>query len=114
MTMPKYLNRVKDFALGGEYRVRIIFREGYAGEVDLWPLFANPRGPLLEPFHNPAFFQRAFLEEGTLAWPNGYDTCADVLPSYVEQGRVTSREEMNAYVMEHEPARASKAEPRTK
>ena len=96
MTM-KYLNRLKCFALTGGYHVRVTFRDDYTGEVNLWPLFANPRGPLTEPFRDQTFFERAFLDEGTLAWPNGYDICSDVLRYYCEQGRVTSKEEMNAY-----------------
>ena len=75
----KYSSRLKGFALAGGYRVRVTFRDDYAGEVDLWPLFANPRGPLTEPFREQTFFQKAFLDEGTLAWPNGYDMDPDVL-----------------------------------
>ena len=100
----KYLNKVKAFSLPGGYRVRVTFRDGHTGEVDLWPRFANPRGPLTEPFGDPAFLRRAFLDEGTLAWPNGYDICSDVLRFYCEQGRVTTDEEMNAYFTEETAA----------
>lgn len=109
----KYLNRLKSFALAGGYRVRLTFRDDYTGEADLWPLFANPRGPLTESFRDPAFFQRAFLDEGTLAWPNGYDLCSDVLRYYCEQGRVTSDEEMNAYFLESTTASAMHDKPKT-
>jgi hypothetical protein len=96
----KYLNRVTDLTFLGEYRVRLYFLDGYAGEVDLWPLFANPRGPLTEPFQAPGFFQRGFIEGGALAWSNGYDICPDVLRYYCETGKVTSKEEMHAYFSE--------------
>lgn len=93
----KYLNKLKDLTLLGGYRVRLVFRDDYAGEVDLGPLFTTRRGPLTEPFRDIGFFQKAFIEEGALAWPNDYDICPDVLRYYCEQGRVTSKEEMNAY-----------------
>jgi hypothetical protein len=99
----KYLNKVREFALLGDYHVRVGFRDGYFGELDLWPLFANPRGPLTESFREQSFFAKAFLDEGTLAWPNGYDIDSDVLRYYCEQGRVTSKEEMNAHFTEDAP-----------
>jgi len=108
----KYLNRLKNFSLVGGYRVRLTFRDGYTGEVDLWPLFANPQGPLTEPFGDAAFFQKAFLDEGTLAWPNGYDICSDVLRYYCEQGRVTSKDELDSYFIQAEFAPALHDKPK--
>lgn len=95
----KFCNEVKDVQPLDGYRLRVVFKDGYAGEVDLWPLFAHPKGPLKEPFQNPEFFQKVYVdrETGVAAWPNGYDICSDVLRYYCEQGRATSREEMNAY-----------------
>jgi hypothetical protein len=94
-----FLNEVKGVRLLDNYRLRIVFKDGYIGEVDLWPLFAYPKGPLTEPFQDVTFFQKVFVdpETGVVAWPNGYDICSDVLRYYCEQGRVTSDEEMNAY-----------------
>jgi len=112
--MAKYLNRVKEFVLLGGYRVRVGFRDGCTAEVDFWPLFESPRGPLFEPFRDPAFFQKAFLDEGTLTWPNGYDICSDVLRYYCEQGRVTSRDQMNAYFTEETPAAVLRDQPKQK
>ena len=98
----KFLNEVKGVRPLGGYRVRVVFGDGYIGEVDLWPLFAKPKGPLTEPFQDPMFFQKVYVDPETrvVAWPNGYDICSDVLRYYCEQGRVTSREEMNAYFTE--------------
>ena len=28
---------------------------------------------MLEPLKEPAYFQRVFVEDGVLTWPNGYD-----------------------------------------
>ncbi len=95
----KYLNEIKGVRPIGGYRARVVFKDGYIGEVDLWPLFASPRGPLTEPFKEQSYFERVHVdpEIRVVAWPNGYDICSDVLRYYCEQGRVTSREEMNAY-----------------
>jgi hypothetical protein len=78
----KHLNRVKHLRLLGEHRLSVTFRDGFVGEVDLWPAFENPRGPLVRAFHEPGFFDQAYLDHGTVAWPNGYDICSDVLRYY--------------------------------
>ena len=93
----KHLNRVKHLRLVDEYRLSVTFRDGFVGEVDLWPCFENPRGSLTRAFHEPEFFQQVYLDHGTVSWPNGYDICSDVLRYYCELGRVSSREEMDAY-----------------
>jgi len=110
----KYLNEIRGVRRLGGYRLRAVFQDGYIGEVDLWPLFANPIGPLTEPFADPGFFQKVFVDPDShvAAWPNGYDICSDVLRYYCEQGRVTSREEMNAYFTEETPAPVLHDKPR--
>ncbi len=86
----KFLNEAKNVSVIGRYRLRVIFKDGYVGEVDLWPLFANPKGPLTEAFKDPDFYQKAYVdpESDVVAWPNGYDICSDVLRYYCEQRRV--------------------------
>jgi hypothetical protein len=34
---------------------------------------AHESGPMLEPLKDEAYFQRVFVEDGVLTWPNGYD-----------------------------------------
>ena len=111
----KFLNEVKGVRPLGDYRLRVVFQDGFIGEVDLWPLFASRKGPLTEPFADRAFFQQVYVDPETrvVAWPNGYDICSDVLRYYCERGRVTSREEMNAYVTESAPASLFKEEPKS-
>ena len=55
----------------GPYRLRIWFTDGTAGEWDFTAL-RNGRGPMVEPFKDPAYFDRVFIEFGDLTWPNGY------------------------------------------
>jgi hypothetical protein len=92
----KYGNAIKGVRATGGYRLRVVFQDGYIGEVDLWPLFEKPRGPLTEAFRDPAFFAKAFVDLDAAAWPNGYDICPDVLRYYCELGRVCTREELAA------------------
>jgi hypothetical protein len=110
----KYLNRIKGFNLLRDYCIRLTFADDYSAELDLRPLFANPRGPLTEPFRDMNFFRRVFLDEGTLAWPNGYDISTDVLRYYCEQGRVTSDQEMHAYFAEEPAPSVLRDQPRPK
>src|SRR5438552_2098863 len=112
----KFLNRVKTVEAIDGYRVKVRFHDGYVGEVDLWPLFAQPKGPLTKPFADPAFFKQLYVDAEThvVAWPNGYDICSDLLRYYCEQGRVTTREEMSAYFTEDEPASALREKPTQK
>lgn len=110
----KYLNDVKGVRPLGGYRLRVVFQDGYAGEVDLWPLFEHPKGPLTEPFKDPEYFQKVFVdpEAHVVAWPNSYDICSDVLRYYCEQGRVTSQEEMKNYFSQPESAAALHDKPK--
>lgn len=103
----KYNNDVKGVRALGGYKLRVVFTDGYIGDIDLAPLFANPRGPLLEPFKDPAFFQAVTVDPdlGVPSWPNGYDMCADVLRYYCELGRVATPEELERYfAVEPQPA----------
>jgi hypothetical protein len=89
-------NAIKGVRATGGYRLRVVFQDGYIGEVDLWPLFEKPRGPLTETFQDPAFFARVSVDLDVAAWPNGYDIDPDVLRYYCELGRVCPREELAA------------------
>ena len=62
---------VKVEKLGG-FRLRLRFSDGTEGERDFSDIVAQD-GPMIEPLRDPAFFSRAFLELGTLTWPNGFD-----------------------------------------
>ena len=84
--------------LGG-HRLRVTFVDGFVGETDLQNLPLQRRGPLVQALRDEDFFQRVSVDEecGVVAWPNGYDICADVLRHYCELGRVCSAEELNAH-----------------
>jgi hypothetical protein len=89
-------NAIKSVRATAGHRLRVVFHDGYIGEIDLWPLFENQRGPLTEAIRDPALFARVYVDHNALAWPNGYDIDPDVLRYYCEIGRVCSYEELAA------------------
>lgn len=95
----KCINEVKGVRSLGGHRLRIVFTDGYIGDLDLWPLFAHPRGPMAEPLKDAEFFQRVTVDPdlGVPIWPNGYDICADLLRYYCELGRVATPAELETH-----------------
>lgn len=59
------------------YRLEIVFDDGVSGIIDLADrLF----GPMFEPLHDVAFFQRVEIDAfGAPLWPNGADLDPDAL-----------------------------------
>ncbi len=70
--------RVRKLVRLGDYRLKLWFSDGRAGEWDFSGL-ARRKTPMTEPFGDPAYFDRVFLEFGALTWPNGYDWAPDAL-----------------------------------
>ena len=63
----------------GRYRLLLRFSDGLEGERDFSEL-VEESGSLAKPLRDPAYFARAFTEDGTgLAWPNGLDLDAEAL-----------------------------------
>jgi len=69
---------VKKLKRLGDWRLKLWFSDGLAGEWDFSDL-ATRGAPVTEPFRDPAYFDRVFLEFGALTWPNGYDWAPDAL-----------------------------------
>lgn len=60
----------------GGYTIHLTFNDGMAKVVD----FARwLQGPVFEPLKDMNYFQRFFLEGGTVAWPNGADVAPETL-----------------------------------
>lgn len=63
-----------------EYRKDFIywiqFDDGTAGEVDFSP-FLN--GTMFEPLQDVGFFMQAYIDGGTISWPNGADVAPETL-----------------------------------
>jgi len=56
----------------GGYRLGVVFSDGTEGERDFSDLIAAG-GEMVEPLRDPVFFNRVFLDDGILTWPNGFD-----------------------------------------
>jgi hypothetical protein len=57
--------------LGG-FKLELDFSDGSIGVQDFESIL-HRSGAMIEPLKDPTFFARAFIEDGALTWPNGYD-----------------------------------------
>ncbi|HJX66531.1 MAG TPA: DUF2442 domain-containing protein [Polyangia bacterium] len=60
----------------GGHRIHLSFNDGTAKTVDFASWLV---GPVFEPLRDPDYFQRFFLEGGTVMWPNGADIAPETL-----------------------------------
>ncbi len=60
----------------GGYRIRVAFNDGSEKTLDFG---AWLEGPIFEPLRDLGFFQRFFIDGGTVAWPNGADIAPETL-----------------------------------
>ena len=88
----------------GPASVRLTFRDGWNGVLDLGPIL---RGRIFGPLKSPAKFRDVSIQNGTLVWPNGADICPGVLRYWCELKRVCSQEELDAHFATSVPAPAS-------
>ena len=70
--MEDFIN-IEGLARIAPFRLRLWFSDGTAGDWDFSELATREPGPMVEPFKDPAFFNRVFVEFGGLTWPNGCD-----------------------------------------
>jgi Protein of unknown function (DUF2442) len=76
--------------LGG-HRLHATFSDGTSGEHDFSALVAEG-GPMVEPLRDPAYFARAFLEDGASTWPNGFDVAPGWLRREIEATGALARD----------------------
>jgi hypothetical protein len=99
------MNTVKSVRPLGDYRVRLVFRDGATFDLDLEPACGG--GPVFEPLREKEFFGRVAVSDwGVIYWPNHADIDSDVLRYWCELGRVSTKEETNAYFAAEEIADA--------
>ncbi len=65
----------------GEYRIHLTFNDGTERTIDFAQWF---EGPVFEPLKDPEYFQRFFLDGGTVAWPNGADVAPETLYAHAK------------------------------
>jgi hypothetical protein len=66
------LIKVRKAKIVGDFRLAVEFSDDTIGERD-FSFIKSESGPMLEPLKEPKYFQRVFVEDGVLTWPNGYD-----------------------------------------
>ena len=69
------------------FRLRVAFVDGTAGEVDMRAFLSNPNidGTIFEPLREPATFSQAQVVLGAIQWPNGADLAPDAMYDAVRE-----------------------------
>jgi hypothetical protein len=60
----------------GGYCIHLTFNDGKSATVDFIQWL---EGPIFELLKDTAYFQRFFLDGGTVSWPNGADVAPETL-----------------------------------
>ena len=66
----------------GGFRIHLTFNDNLRGIVDLEGWL---EGPVFEPLKDQNYFQRFFLDGGTVVWPNGADIAPETLYEAVKR-----------------------------
>jgi hypothetical protein len=72
----KFLPAVLRAEYRGGHRIHLSFNDGLEATVDFSRWLD---GPIFEPLRDPEYFQRFFVDGGTIAWPNGADVAPETL-----------------------------------
>ena len=76
------LNDVVSLEYRHGYVYHVVFDDGLEGHIDFSEYLGM--GPVFEPLKDPAFFQGARIEGGTISWPNGADVAPETLYEKLE------------------------------
>lgn len=78
-------------AVAGQRTLDLTFSDGATGRWSADAVIARDT-VLTRPLENPAYFARAFVEAGALAWPNGLEFSGHALHAKLaEAGKLTRR-----------------------
>lgn len=84
----KLLNKIKKIKKinSDSWTITLEFQDGFKGACELSDFFSkkNP-GPLVSEILRGNLFEKCFIESGHLAWPNGFELCADTLRMRAEK-----------------------------
>ena len=74
----------------GGHHLFLRFSNGSEGEYDFSELIAEG-GPMVEPLCDGSYFARVFIDDGILAWPNGFDLDSIALHDRMKSAGVLRR-----------------------
>jgi len=78
--------RVSDVqALPGDYRLKVRFRDGMEGTVDLSRLITGEQAGVFAALRDPALFAKVYVECGVVTWPGGLDLAPDAMHEAIRQ-----------------------------
>ena len=71
--------RLRALSVLPDWQLAVTFNDGSSGIVDVSALVQGPDAGVFEALRDPAFFATAYLDCGTVAWPNGADLAPDAM-----------------------------------
>ena len=77
------LNEVVEIEYTSGYSYRIVFDDNTSAVIDFSEYLDG--GPVFAPLRDLDFFQKARIEGGTIAWPNGADVAPETLYDRCQQ-----------------------------
>lgn len=67
----------------GGYRIHVMFNDNFEKTIDFSQWL---QGPIFEALKDPNYFQRFFIDGGTIVWPNGADIAPETLYEHSGSG----------------------------
>jgi hypothetical protein len=96
-----YGQKVKAVTPLGDYRLEVVFADGYASEINLAPLVG--RGPIYEPLRDVRIFQgvKVSPEWGVLEWSDDLELSPGALRAWCEAGHFMDPEQTDEWIEKH-------------